>query len=107
MARFAAVGSSRWCWRLRDCFGKGSARSISSDRDTTSYGEDLGIKNGLAELLSRLAAIETPHDKWVRFLYAYPNRVTQRLLDTIAAHDVLVKYIDIPLQHASASLLKR
>jgi ribosomal protein S12 methylthiotransferase len=58
-------------------------------------------------LLARLAAIETPHPKWIRFLYAYPNRVTARLLETIAAHDALVKYIDMPLQHASAAVLKR
>ena len=76
-------------------------------QDTTCFGEDLGIKDGLAALLARLASIETPHQKWVRFLYAYPNRVTQKLLDTIAAHDSLVKYIDIPLQHASAPVLKR
>ncbi|HYO84066.1 MAG TPA: 30S ribosomal protein S12 methylthiotransferase RimO [Bryobacteraceae bacterium] len=76
-------------------------------QDTTAYGEDLGIRDGLAELLARLAAIETPEAKWIRFLYAYPNRVTQRLLDTLAAHESLVKYIDIPLQHASASVLKR
>ena len=76
-------------------------------QDTTSYGEDLGIKDGLAHLLARLAQIETPHEKWVRFLYAYPNRVTRRLLDTIAEHPSLVKYIDMPLQHASASVLKR
>jgi ribosomal protein S12 methylthiotransferase len=76
-------------------------------QDTTCFGEDLGIKDGLAVLLARLASIETPQQKWVRFLYAYPNRVTQKLLDTIAAHDSLVKYIDIPLQHASAPVLKR
>ncbi|MGD0201297.1 MAG: 30S ribosomal protein S12 methylthiotransferase RimO [Bryobacteraceae bacterium] len=76
-------------------------------QDTTSYGEDLGIKDGLALLLARLAAIETPRRKWVRFLYAYPNKVTQKLLDTIAAHPALVKYIDLPLQHSSARLLKR
>ncbi len=76
-------------------------------QDTTCYGEDLGLKDGLAALLERLAAIETPHEKWVRFLYAYPNRITQKLLDTIAAHPALVKYIDMPLQHASASVLKR
>jgi ribosomal protein S12 methylthiotransferase len=76
-------------------------------QDTTCYGEDLGIKDGLALLLERLANLETPHEKWVRFLYCYPNKVTQRLLDTIAAHDSLVKYIDMPLQHASASVLKR
>jgi ribosomal protein S12 methylthiotransferase len=75
-------------------------------QDTTCYGEDLDLKNGLACLLERLAAIETPHEKWVRFLYAYPNRITQKLLDTITAHDSLVKYIDMPLQHASARVLK-
>jgi ribosomal protein S12 methylthiotransferase len=65
------------------------------------------LKDGLAQLLGRLAQIETPFEKWVRFLYAYPNRVTQKLLDTIAEHAALVKYIDMPLQHASAPVLKR
>jgi ribosomal protein S12 methylthiotransferase len=76
-------------------------------QDTTCYGEDFGLKDGLAELLGRLAQIETAHEKWIRFLYAYPNKVTQRLLDTIAEHPALVKYIDMPLQHASANVLKR
>ncbi|MBL8290523.1 MAG: 30S ribosomal protein S12 methylthiotransferase RimO [Bryobacterales bacterium] len=76
-------------------------------QDTTCYGEDLGIRDGLAHLLARLAEIPSPHRKWVRFLYAYPNRVTQHLLDTIAGHESLVKYIDMPLQHASGSVLKR
>jgi ribosomal protein S12 methylthiotransferase len=76
-------------------------------QDTTAYGEDLGIKDGLSHLLARLAQIPTEQQKWVRFLYAYPNRVTRRLLETIAEHDSLVKYIDMPLQHASASVLKR
>jgi ribosomal protein S12 methylthiotransferase len=76
-------------------------------QDTTCYGEDFGLKDGLAQLLARLAQIETAHEKWIRFLYAYPNKVTQKLLDTIAEHDALVKYIDMPLQHASAGVLKR
>jgi len=76
-------------------------------QDTTCYGEDFGLKDGLALLLARLAEIETQHEKWVRFLYCYPNKVTQKLLDTIAAHESLVKYIDMPLQHASAAVLKR
>ncbi len=76
-------------------------------QDTTCYGEDFGLKDGLAVLLGRLAQIETPQPKWVRFLYAYPNRVTQKLLDTLAEHASLVKYIDMPLQHASAPVLKR
>jgi len=76
-------------------------------QDTTCYGEDLGIHDGLALLLERLARIETPREKWIRFLYAYPNKVTARLLDTIAAWPALVKYIDLPLQHTSARVLKR
>lgn len=76
-------------------------------QDTTSYGEDLGLRDGLAALLERLARIETPQAKWIRFLYAYPNQVTRRLLDTLAAWPALVKYIDVPLQHASAAVLKR
>jgi ribosomal protein S12 methylthiotransferase len=76
-------------------------------QDTTSYGEDLGIKDGLANLMARLAQIETERQKWIRFLYCYPNRITQKLLDTIAEHAALVKYIDMPLQHASANVLKR
>ena len=76
-------------------------------QDTTCYGEDLGLTDGLPHLLERLAKIETPREKWIRFLYAYPNKVTQKLLDTMAAHKALVKYIDMPLQHASARVLKR
>lgn len=74
-------------------------------QDTTSYGEDLSLREGLAQLLARLAQIEEL--LWVRFLYAYPNRVTQKLLDTIAQHPRLAKYIDMPLQHASRSVLAR
>jgi ribosomal protein S12 methylthiotransferase len=73
-------------------------------QDTTCYGEDLGIKDGLATLLDALAAIEGL--RWLRFLYAYPNRITNRLLDTIARHDNICKYLDVPLQHASPAVLK-
>ena len=73
-------------------------------QDTTCYGEDLGIKDGLALLLDALASIEGV--RWLRFLYAYPNRITGKLLDTIAKHDNICKYLDVPLQHASASVLK-
>ncbi|MGB2621664.1 MAG: 30S ribosomal protein S12 methylthiotransferase RimO [Candidatus Acidiferrum sp.] len=74
-------------------------------QDTTSYGEDLGLRDGLAQLLERLAQVEEL--LWVRFLYAYPNRVTQKLLDTLAAHPRLAKYMDMPLQHASRNVLAR
>jgi ribosomal protein S12 methylthiotransferase len=74
-------------------------------QDTTCYGEDFGLKDGLALLLEKLAAIEEL--RWVRFLYAYPNKITSRLLETIAAHEKICSYIDVPLQHASAQTLKR
>jgi ribosomal protein S12 methylthiotransferase len=74
-------------------------------QDTTCYGEDLGLKDGLALLLEKLAGIEGL--RWIRFLYAYPNKITGPLLETIVAHDNVCSYIDVPLQHASASVLKR
>src|SRR5271167_1090026 len=84
----------------------GGVREISLiGQDTTFYGEDLGLRDGLATLLERLAQIDDLD--WVRFLYCYPNRITPRLLDTIAAHPRLAKYLDVPLQHASRSVLAR
>ena len=74
-------------------------------QDTTCYGEDLGLKDGLATLLDALARIEGL--RWLRFLYAYPNRITGKLLETIARHDNICKYLDVPLQHASPDVLKR
>ncbi len=74
-------------------------------QDTTCYGEDLGLKDGLALLLEKLAGVKGL--QWVRFLYAYPNKITGRLLETIAAHENICSYIDVPLQHASATMLKR
>jgi ribosomal protein S12 methylthiotransferase len=74
-------------------------------QDTTCYGEEFGLKDGLALLLEKLAAVDGL--RWIRFLYAYPNKITGRLLETIAAHDNLCSYIDVPLQHASPAVLKR
>jgi ribosomal protein S12 methylthiotransferase len=73
-------------------------------QDTTCYGEDLDLKDGLALLLERLAGIEEL--RWVRFLYAYPNKITGKLLETIASHEKICSYIDVPLQHASPAVLK-
>src|SRR5262249_45171298 len=74
-------------------------------QDTTCYGEDLGLKDGLALLLERLAGIEEL--RWVRFLYAYPNKITGKLLETMASHEKICSYIYVPLQHAYATVLKR
>jgi ribosomal protein S12 methylthiotransferase len=74
-------------------------------QDTTCYGEDFGLKDGLALLLEKLAGIEDL--RWVRFLYAYPNKISGKLLATIANHEKICSYIDVPLQHASGNVLKR
>ena len=92
--------------REAENLARSGAREITLiGQDTTSYGEDLGLRDGLARLLEKLAQVDEL--LWVRFLYAYPNRVTQKLLDTLAAHPRLAKYVDMPLQHASRSVLAR
>jgi len=85
---------------------RGGVREVTLiGQDTTCYGEDFGLKDGLALLLEKLAGIEEL--RWIRFLYAYPNKITGRLLETIARHGKLCSYMDVPLQHASATVLKR
>jgi ribosomal protein S12 methylthiotransferase len=73
-------------------------------QDTTSYGEDLGLRDGLPLLLRELGKISDL--VWLRFLYSYPNRITPTLLDAVAQTPRVCKYFDIPLQHASAAVLK-
>jgi ribosomal protein S12 methylthiotransferase len=74
-------------------------------QDTTCYGEDFGLRDGLALLLEKLSCIDQL--RWIRFLYAYPNKITGRLLETMAAQPKICSYIDVPLQHASSTVLKR
>jgi ribosomal protein S12 methylthiotransferase len=74
-------------------------------QDTTCYGEDFGLKDGLALLLDKLAKVEDL--RWIRFLYAYPNKITGKLLETIGSSEKICSYMDVPLQHASALVLKR
>jgi ribosomal protein S12 methylthiotransferase len=74
-------------------------------QDTTCYGEDFGLKDGLALLLEKLSKIEDL--RWIRFLYAYPNKITGKLLETIASSEKICSYMDVPLQHAAATVLKR
>ncbi len=89
-----------------ECLVASGVREITLiGQDTTCYGEDFGLRDGLALLLERLAGIKGLH--WLRFLYTYPNRITTRLLETMARHPNICPYLDIPLQHASPSVLKR
>jgi ribosomal protein S12 methylthiotransferase len=89
----------------RRLVAEGVCELILVGQDTTAYGEDLGLRDGLSDLLRQLTTLPGP--LWVRFLYCYPNRITDRLLEVLASHAHLVRYLDIPLQHASRRVLAR
>lgn len=74
-------------------------------QDTTDYGHDLGIKNGLATLLKKMTKA-VPDVDWIRVMYAYPGYVTDELIDVIAGEQQVLPYLDIPLQHADPDILK-
>ena len=91
------------------------ARALQSDgvreiiliaQDSTDYGHDLGMQNGLAALLGELVKA-APDIAWIRLLYAYPGYVTNELIDVMAAHDQILPYLDMPLQHAHPQTLRR
>ncbi len=75
-------------------------------QDTTDYGHDLGLKNGLAKLLKKLTRA-VPEVPWIRLLYAYPGYVTHELIDVMANYEQVVPYLDMPLQHAHPDTLRR
>jgi ribosomal protein S12 methylthiotransferase len=75
-------------------------------QDTTDYGHDLGMKDGLAQLLEAIVH-RAPDVPWIRVMYAYPGQVTPRLIETMAAHSQIVPYLDMPLQHGHPDTLKR
>lgn len=89
--------------RLRDV---GVRELILIAQDTTDYGHDLGMKDGLAILLEQLA-INVPDMDWIRIMYAYPGYVTDRLIDVMASREKILPYLDIPLQHAHPKTLYR
>ena len=82
----------------------GTKELILVAQDVTRYGEDFSGKLLLAELLQQLAQIEEV--KWIRIMYAYPQYITDELIDTIAKEEKVCNYLDIPLQHASNNILK-
>lgn len=73
-------------------------------QDTTRYGEDLYSEYKLAELLKKLCRIDGL--RWIRTLYCYPDKITEELIDVIAAEEKLVKYLDIPIQHCEEAVLR-
>lgn len=93
----------------------GEARQLQADgireliliaQDTTDYGHDLGMKDGLAALLEQLCA-EVPHIDWIRILYAFPGYVTDQLIEVMASNEQVIPYLDMPLQHGHRDTLRR
>ncbi len=75
-------------------------------QDLTDYGSDIGLKDGLANLITDITK-EAPQVDWVRLMYAYPGAVTDRLIEVMATNPKVVKYLDIPLQHGHPATLRR
>jgi ribosomal protein S12 methylthiotransferase len=84
----------------------GARELILIAQDTTDYGHDIGLKDGLAHLLEKITAA-APEVDWFRVLYAYPGYVTDRLIEVMATNPRIVHYLDMPLQHAHPDTLRR
>lgn len=83
----------------------GSRELILIAQDTTDYGYDLGMEDGLASLLEKLVA-EVPNVPWIRLMYTYPRGITPRLVTTMARYAPILPYVDLPLQHADPDILR-
>ncbi len=90
----------------RQLQAQGVRELILIAQDTTDYGHDLGMKEGLATLLEHLVRA-VPEIDWIRLLYAYPGHVTDRLIEVMANHRQILPYLDMPLQHAHPDTLRR
>jgi ribosomal protein S12 methylthiotransferase len=75
-------------------------------QDTTDYGHDLGMKDGLADLLEGMIT-RVPGMDWIRIMYAFPGTITDRLIEVMVAHPQILPYLDLPLQHACPETLTR
>ncbi len=96
----AILADARWLAE------RGVQEIILIAQDTTAYGRDLGMREGLVELLERLVAA-VPEVPWLRLMYAYPGRIGERLIETMARHPQILPYLDLPLQHAHPTVLRR
>ena len=112
---FCAIPSFRGTFRSREAssivaeaqaLSQRGVREISLiAQDSSHYGRDRGEREGLSELLTQLNDVELL--RWVRLHYLYPNTITQKLIESMAALPKVVDYVDLPLQHAHPAMLKR
>jgi ribosomal protein S12 methylthiotransferase len=90
----------------RNLLGRGVRELILIAQDTTDYGHDLGLKDGLPTLLEKITT-EVPEMDWIRIMYAFPGYVTDRLIEIMATRHQVLPCLDIPLQHAHPDTLQR
>lgn len=89
-----------------DLVARGSKEIVLVSQDTIRYGADIGMKNGIADLIDMICE-QVPDLPWLRLLYIYPNPIVLKMIDAVARHDMALNYIDMPLQHAHPAVLKR
>ncbi len=89
-----------------DLVALGSKEIVLVSQDTIRYGADLGMKNGVADLIDMIGE-QVPNLPWLRLLYIYPNPIVLKMIDALARHEMALNYIDMPLQHAHPAMLKR
>lgn len=104
--RMTSADPDKLVARAQDLARQGVRELVLVAQDSTDYGRDLGVGDGLADLLLRLAE-EVPDLAWIRLMYAYPGAVTPRLARVMASLPQVCKYIDVPLQHGSRAVLRR
>ncbi|MFN2131775.1 MAG: 30S ribosomal protein S12 methylthiotransferase RimO [Anaerolineae bacterium] len=90
----------------RHLAARGTQEIILIAQDTTAYGRDRGVRDALPDLLEALVAV-VPDVPWIRILYAYPQHISERLVETMASHPQICHYLDLPLQHAHPDTLRR
>jgi ribosomal protein S12 methylthiotransferase len=90
----------------RQLVSQGVKELILIAQDTTAYGSDRGVKDGLPPLIEAILA-SVPQLPWLRIMYTYPGHISPRLMEVMAAHPQVCHYIDLPLQHAHPDVLKR
>jgi ribosomal protein S12 methylthiotransferase len=90
----------------RQLLARGVKEIVLVSQDSSGYGKDLGQRDGLAAMLDQLLD-DVPEIPWLRVMYVYPGTITDRLIETFASRDQIVKYVDMPLQHAHPEMLAR
>ena len=104
--RFSSAATGQIVAEARRLVADGARELVLVAQDSTAWGEDIGQRDGLAGLL-RLLSGSLTEQPWLRLMYAYPGRVSAKLIETMASLPNVVHYLDMPLQHASVPVLKR